>query len=94
MCLTCVCLVWGHQVRTDCTYGKLAAMQLPSHVQMRSCEMTMGRNCVHACHAGAILHALEGWTHHEVGAIDVTRIDRTWEAAKRHGFTPAVGGAC
>ena len=48
--------------------------------------MTMDRRCVHACHAGALVHALEGWKHHEVGRIDHTAIEKVWEAAVRHGF--------
>lgn len=77
------------ETRTDCTYGKLASMRLPKSIQgMRSCEMTMERNCVHACHAGGLVHALEGWMHHEVGAIDPSKIDVVWEAALRHGFKP------
>ena len=46
----------------------------------------MPRRCVHACHAGGILHSLEGWDHHEVGAIDVNKIDMVWDAALKHGF--------
>lgn len=76
------------ETRKDCSYGKLAAMRLPDKTLMRACEMTMDRGCVHACHAGALVHALEGWEHHEVGAIDVSRIDLTWEAALHHGFKP------
>ena len=45
------------------------------------------RRYVYACYAGAIVHCLEGWTHHEVGAIDPSRIDQTWDAAMKHGFT-------
>ncbi|XP_072985018.1 very-long-chain aldehyde decarbonylase GL1-1-like [Typha latifolia] len=76
--------------RRDCTYGKLAAMKLPKDVEgLGSCEYTLGRGVVHACHAGGAVHFLEGWTHHEVGAIDVDRIDVVWEAALRHGLTPA-----
>lgn len=48
----------------------------------------MERGVVHACHAGGVLHLLQGWTHHEVGAIDVDRIDLVWEAALRHGLRP------
>lgn len=51
-------------------------------------QMTMPRGVVHACHAGGLVHALEGWEHHEVGAIDVSRIDQTWAAALKHGFKP------
>ncbi|KAL5207298.1 hypothetical protein ABZP36_031733 [Zizania latifolia] len=75
--------------RRDCTYGKLAAMRLPKDVQgLGYCEYTMERGVVHACHAGGVVHFLEGWEHHEVGAIDVGRIDVVWKAALKHGFTP------
>ncbi|KAL6603087.1 hypothetical protein ACP70R_043448 [Stipagrostis hirtigluma subsp. patula] len=76
--------------RRDCTYGKLAAMRLPKDVEgLGSCEYTMERGVVHACHAGGVVHCLEGWEHHEVGAIDVDRIDVVWRAALKHGLTPA-----
>ncbi|KAK4479442.1 hypothetical protein RD792_014956 [Penstemon davidsonii] len=77
------------QFRRDCTYGDLAAMKLPQDVQgLGSCEYTMERGVVHACHAGGVVHFLEGWSHHEVGAIDVDRIDLVWEAALKHGLKP------
>ncbi|KAL8226091.1 hypothetical protein R6Q57_018648 [Mikania cordata] len=77
------------EVRRDCTYSKLAAMKLPNDVEgLGSCEYTMERGVVHACHAGGIVHLLEGWTHHEVGAINVDQLDFVWEAALRHGFKP------
>ncbi|KAG1326498.1 putative protein ECERIFERUM 3 [Cocos nucifera] len=76
--------------RRDCTYGKLAAVRLPQDVQgLGMCEYTMDRGVVHACHAGGVVHFLEGWAHHEVGAIDVDRIDVVWRAALKHGLTPA-----
>mmetsp|Transcript_30914 Transcript_30914/g.100644 ORF Transcript_30914/g.100644 Transcript_30914/m.100644 type:complete len:632 (+) Transcript_30914:219-2114(+) len=73
--------------RKDCQYTDLPAFRLPKSARgFRTCEMTMQRNCVHACHAGALVHALEGWTHHEVGKIDHDFIDTTWDAAMAHGF--------
>ncbi|GLJ44153.1 hypothetical protein SUGI_0921120 [Cryptomeria japonica] len=77
------------QLRRDCTYGKLAAMELPADVEgLATCEYTMSRRIVHACHAGGVVHSLEGWDHHEVGAIDVDRIGIVWNAALKHGFKP------
>lgn len=77
------------QFRRDCTYGDLAAMKLPEDVEgLGSCEYTMERGVVHACHAGGVVHSLEGWTHHEVGALDVDRIDVVWKAALKHGLKP------
>ena len=75
------------QSRPDCAYTDLPAFRLPAAVRgLRSCEMTMPRRAVHACHAGALVHMLEGWTHHEVGAVPHDRIDAVWDAALRHGF--------
>jgi hypothetical protein len=75
------------QSRADCSYTDLPAFRLPPAARgFRSCEMTMPRRCVHACHAGALVHALEGWQHHEVGAVPHERIDAVWDAALRHGF--------
>ncbi|KAI9192834.1 hypothetical protein LWI28_028263 [Acer negundo] len=75
--------------RRDCTYGDLAAMRLPDDVEgLGSCEYTMDRGVVHACHAGGVVHSLEGWTHHEVGALDVDKIDLVWKAALKHGIRP------
>lgn len=75
--------------RRDCTYGDLAAMRLPEDVEgLGCCEYTMDRGVVHACHAGGVVHSLEGWTHHEVGALDVNRIDLVWKAALKHGLRP------
>ncbi|KAF3508178.1 hypothetical protein F2Q69_00001066 [Brassica cretica] len=74
--------------RRNCTYDELAAMRLPKDVQgLGTCEYTMDRGVVHACHAGGLVHMLEGWEHHEVGAVDVDRIDLVWEAAMRHGLS-------
>lgn len=53
----------------------------------------MERGVVHACHAGGVVHSLEGWTHHEVGAIDVDRIDVVWKAALKHGLRPVSSGS-
>ncbi|KAL0404360.1 UNVERIFIED_CONTAM: Very-long-chain aldehyde decarbonylase CER3 [Sesamum radiatum] len=58
-----------------------------------SVQYTMKRGVVHACHAGGVVHSLEGWSHHEVGAIDVDRIDLVWEAALRHGLKPILVGS-
>ncbi|XP_058765667.1 very-long-chain aldehyde decarbonylase CER3-like [Vicia villosa] len=77
--------------RRDCTYGELAAMRLPEDVEgLGCCEYTMERGVVHACHAGGVVHSLEGWSHHEVGAIDVKRIDLVWQAALKHGLKPVT----
>eukprot|EP00808_Paulinella_micropora_P005378 g79722.t1 len=75
-------------IRSDCLYTRLPAFHLPvSRTRgLRACEMTLDRGVIHACHAGMLVHALEGWRHHEVGAVDPERIDRCWSAAMKHEF--------
>jgi hypothetical protein len=76
------------EIRKDCTYAPVAGMFLPKKViGIHTCEVIMPRRAVHACHAGGLVHVLEGWQHHEVGAIDIDRIDVVWEAAMKHGFS-------
>lgn len=75
--------------RQDCVYHDSVGIRLPEHLVqgVNTCEHTMPRYVVHACHAGGLVHALEGWQHHEVGAVDVTQLDVVWEAAMKHGLT-------
>ncbi|CAI5493910.1 unnamed protein product [Closterium sp. Naga37s-1] len=51
-------------------------------------QLALPRGHIYACHAGGLVHLLEGWDYHEVGRIDVSRIDPTWDAAMRHGLRP------
>ncbi|MCO5551270.1 hypothetical protein L7F22_004769 [Adiantum nelumboides] len=76
--------------RKDCTYGKLASIHLPiKDVKgLATCEHSLDRWVVHACHAGGIVHALEGWSNHEVGEVDIKAIDAVWNASIKHGFKP------
>ena len=38
------------------------------------------------CHAGLLVHALEKWDHHELGEIDISKLDYVFECAQKHGF--------
>ncbi|GAB2232112.1 hypothetical protein Droror1_Dr00011135 [Drosera rotundifolia] len=79
------------EFRHDCIYAGYAAMRLPEDVQgFGYCEYTLERGVIYACHAGGLVHAMEGWTHHEVGAIDVDQIDVVWKAALKHGLRPTT----
>ncbi|GLJ22128.1 hypothetical protein SUGI_0415300 [Cryptomeria japonica] len=76
------------EFRSDCTYRDSVSLVLPQEVKgLNCCEYTMPRRVVHACHAGGVVHALEGYKNHEVGAINVDHIDLVWNAAIKYGFT-------
>lgn len=91
-CLNCHCLVKN----LDSKLGRLSSFVyfflrgIGQLVLLK--QYTMSRGVVHACHAGGVVHLLEGWTHNEVGAIDVDRIDLVWEAALKHGLKPVASG--
>jgi predicted amino acid dehydrogenase len=40
----------------------------------------------YACHAGTMVHAYNGWKHHEVGAVDLSMLTEVWQAAQELGF--------
>lgn len=73
-------------------YTSLPAFTLPKAAQgFKSCEMTMGRRNVHACHAGALVHSLEGWKHHEVRSVLSLRASSAALLLLREGHAPSVG---
>ena len=57
-------------------------------LEMLGLQHALERGAVHACHAGGLLHVMEGWTHHEMGPIPVHRIEPVWTAAMERGFLP------
>jgi len=48
--------------------------------------MRLKPGITYACHAGTMVHAIKGWTHHEVGPVDVNLLEETFEAALSLGF--------
>lgn len=54
--------------------------------------MRLRPGLTYACHAGTMVHAAMGWTHHEVGQVDISQIEETWKAALNLGFfLPPLG---
>ncbi|MFA6475869.1 MAG: hypothetical protein WCV68_00485 [Candidatus Paceibacterota bacterium] len=54
--------------------------------------MRLRPGLTYACHAGTMVHAAMGWTHHEVGQVDIPQIEVTWKAALELGFSlPPLG---
>eukprot|EP00467_Chlorarachnion_reptans_P007669 CAMPEP_0114523174 /NCGR_PEP_ID=MMETSP0109-20121206/21149_1 /TAXON_ID=29199 /ORGANISM="Chlorarachnion reptans, Strain CCCM449" /LENGTH=812 /DNA_ID=CAMNT_0001704469 /DNA_START=365 /DNA_END=2803 /DNA_ORIENTATION=+ len=75
-------------LRKDVTYVNVGALQAePERFEgLGNCMADLDRGVLHACHAGAIVHCLEGWTHHETGDVEYKDLDKTWNAAKKYGF--------
>eukprot|EP00668_Euglena_longa_P004983 GGOE01005851.1.p1 GENE.GGOE01005851.1~~GGOE01005851.1.p1 ORF type:complete len:759 (-),score=188.25 GGOE01005851.1:447-2723(-) len=74
--------------RLDVTYLNIGCLQVdPNRVQgLGNCTADLDRMVFHACHVGTIVHALEGWQHHEVGEVDLDAVEVAWEASQRYGF--------
>lgn len=53
------------------------------HTSVCSQQFTMRLKpgLLYACHAGTIVHAYKGWTHHEVGAVNLDELEVAWLAA-------------
>ncbi len=49
----------------------------------------MERRNVHACHAGALVHTLEKWTHHEVRPATVVQGCAAWPCGDARPAFPA-----
>lgn len=52
----------------------------------QSFNMRLWAGETYACHAGTMVHAYMGWTHHEVGPVDMAKIWSVWDAAESLGF--------
>jgi len=48
--------------------------------------MRLKPGMLYSCHAGTMVHAYRGWTHHEVGPVSLTELDVCWEAAMELGL--------
>lgn len=48
--------------------------------------MRLRPGLTYACHAGTFVHAAKGWTHHEVGPVDIGQLHEVWQAAQELGF--------
>ncbi|MFA5125061.1 MAG: hypothetical protein WC473_04565 [Patescibacteria group bacterium] len=49
--------------------------------------MRLKPGITYACHAGTFVHAFKEWQHHEVGPVDLGRLDEVWQAAEEIGFS-------
>lgn len=49
-------------------------------------NMRLYPGLTYACHAGTIVHAIMGWTNHEVGQVCVEKLEEVWKAATDCGF--------
>jgi len=81
--------IGSHQKRADLVYGTQPSATIapePKCLGMPSVSYCLPAGRVYACHAGAVLHALAGWEHHELGAVDVGAIETVLAAATQFGF--------
>jgi predicted amino acid dehydrogenase len=75
------------QTRSDIIHLDGGLMQYdPKQVRINF-TMRLKPGLTYACHAGTMVHGLEGWAHHEVGAVDMQQIWQVWQCAEKHGFS-------
>eukprot|EP00811_Abedinium_folium_P029906 NODE_4746_length_1852_cov_9.861449.p1 GENE.NODE_4746_length_1852_cov_9.861449~~NODE_4746_length_1852_cov_9.861449.p1 ORF type:complete len:605 (+),score=55.73 NODE_4746_length_1852_cov_9.861449:35-1816(+) len=58
--------------------------------ESNKCDLTLACDCAQgempACLAGTLIHAMEGFTEHEVGAVDASKLDHWVALAAKHGM--------
>lgn len=57
----------------------------PSVTDLRF-TMRLRPGLTYACHAATAVHSYKGWTHHEVGSVNLKMLRPVWEAALEIGF--------
>jgi sterol desaturase/sphingolipid hydroxylase (fatty acid hydroxylase superfamily) len=74
--------------RTDLTHVACASLRFDPKIVtgVHSTTADLERGTWYACNVGTVVHALEGWQHHEVGGIDFEKVDICWAAAQKYGF--------
>ncbi|XP_057841275.1 very-long-chain aldehyde decarbonylase GL1-4 isoform X2 [Cryptomeria japonica] len=78
------------RTRKDCFYYSTPAMRVPANLEnVHTCENWLPRRVMSAWRVGGMVHALQGWNHHECGqTMNTADINKVWEAALKHGFLP------
>eukprot|EP01018_Ginkgo_biloba_P026532 Gb_11787 [translate_table: standard] len=80
------------KARNDCIYKTTPAMHVPKNMEnLHACENWLPRRVMSTWRVGGMVHALEGWNHHECAGeyvMEPATIDKVWESALKHGFRP------
>jgi len=72
--------------RPDIRFVEGGLLAFDPNRSTQSFNMRLWAGETYACHAGTMVHAYMGWTHHEVGPVDMTKIWSVWDAADNLGF--------
>ncbi|GAB5360423.1 hypothetical protein AAMO2058_000626700 [Amorphochlora amoebiformis] len=82
------CFPPPNKIRSDVEYVNVGALEIDERrvEELGNCMADLDRNVFHACHAGAIIHCLEAWTHNETGDVEYKALDKVWDAAMKYGF--------
>lgn len=74
------------KVRSDLRFIEGGLLAFDPARSTQSFNMRLWPGETYACHAGTMVHAYMGWTHHEVGPVDMTNLWSVWSAAEFLGF--------
>eukprot|EP00903_Cladosiphon_okamuranus_P007184 g6976.t1 len=80
------CPLEGHRPDLSTVTGGIIRMDVAS-CTLRQFHVLLPHDQLYACHAAAIVHHRMGWTHHEVGKVDVGRMANILQLARECGFS-------
>ncbi len=72
--------------RSDLIVIEGGLLAYDSSVTNLNFTMRLRPGLTYACHAATMVHAYEGWRHHEVTKVDTSQLKFVWQAAERIGF--------
>jgi hypothetical protein len=67
------------------SFEDIGNLQMPKSMTVGH-QLLLPRGQMFSCMSGTAVHSAMGWTHHEVGDIDVDRMKTCWDAAMALGF--------
>ncbi len=74
------------KARLDVRFYEGGLLAFDPEKSTQSFNMRLWPGETYACHAGTMVHAYKGWTHNEVGPVDMKLLWPTYEAAEELGF--------
>ena len=73
-------------LREQTSFSDIGNMRMPNSMKVSNAALCAEHE-MYSCFSGTAVHSAMGWSHHEVGDIDVDAMQTCWDAAMSLGFS-------